>query len=204
MKIFKILPIWAAFGMIFTSAAVIAQTNSNDKITAEQWDKSKVWADGLKIRLYPQVNATEFKKQYEANKATWQKVFKFLADSTKLATLAPGQYPIDGKNAYATITFAPSKTFEASKWESHQKYIDLQYVINGEEKIGVAPVSGATITGPYNEKKDVAHYSSEGTYYVATPKEFFLFFPADAHRPNIKVDGYDNVKKLVIKIRYVQ
>ncbi|HVS91798.1 MAG TPA: YhcH/YjgK/YiaL family protein [Mucilaginibacter sp.] len=204
MKIFKVLPICVAFGIIFMSAAVIAQTNSNEKNTAEQWVESKVWADGLKIGLYPQVNAVEFKKQYEANKATWQKVFKFLADSAKLSTLAPGQYPIDGKNAYATITYAPSKTFEASKWESHQKYIDLQYVINGEEKIGVAPVSGATVTEPYNEKKDVAHYYSEGTYYVATPKEFFLFFPADAHRPNIKVDGYDNVKKLVIKIRYVQ
>ncbi|MBS1524262.1 MAG: YhcH/YjgK/YiaL family protein [Bacteroidetes bacterium] len=204
MKFFRLFPVCAAFGMIFISSMVRAQANPNDKNAAAQWVKSNVWANGLKIRIYPEVNAMEFKKQYEANKTVWQKALKFLADSAKLATLAPGQYPIDGKNAYATITYAPSKTFEASKWESHQKYIDLQYVITGEEKIGVTPVSGATVTEPYNEKKDVAHYSTEGTYYLATPKEFFLFFPADAHRPNIKVDGYDDVKKLVIKIRYVQ
>jgi YhcH/YjgK/YiaL family protein len=190
-----------AFGMIFTSNLTKAQSN---KEAADKWLKSKVWADGLKINIYPQVDAAEFKRQYETNKSTWDKVIKFLSDSNKLATLAPGKYPIDGKNAYASITYAPSKTFEVAKWESHRKYIDLQYVINGEEKIGVVPISKATVTEPYNEAKDVAHYSSDGTYYITTPKEFFLFFPADVHRPNIKVDGYDHVKKLVIKIAYVQ
>lgn len=189
-----------AFGMIFTSSLAKAQSNKD----ADKWVKSKVWADGSKINVYPEVDAVEFKKQYETNKVTWDKVIKFLSDSSKLAALAPGKYPIDGKNAYASITYAPSKTFEASKWESHRRYIDLQYVISGKEKIGMVPISKATVTESYNEAKDVAHYSSDGTYYIATPKEFFLFFPADVHRPNIKVDGYDSVKKLVIKIAYVQ
>ncbi len=192
-----------AFGAIFISNSTKAQGNTNSK-EADQWVKSKVWADGLKINIYPEVDAAEFKKQYEINKTTWDKVIKFLGDSSKLASLAPGKYPIDGKNAYASITYAPSKIFEASKWESHRKYIDLQYVINGGEKIGVVPILKATVTEPYNEAKDVAHYSSDGAYYIATSKEFFLFFPADVHRPNIKVDGYENVKKLVIKIAYVQ
>lgn len=203
MKISRVIAIGVAAGMLFTSTLTSAQSNKSNK-EATKWVKSKVWADGLKINVYPDVDAAEFKKQYEANKTTWDKVFKFLADSAKLATLAPGKYPIDGKNAYASITYAPSKTFEASKWESHRKYIDLQYVISGEEKIGEVPVSKATVTEPYNEAKDAAHYSSDGTYYIATPKEFYLFFPADAHRPSIKVDGFDNVKKLVIKIAYTQ
>ncbi len=203
MKISRLIATGVAAGMIFTSTLANAQSDKSSK-EATKWVKSKVWADGSKINVYPDVDAAEFKKQYDPNKATWVKVFKFLADSAKLATLAPGKYPIDGKNAYASITYAPSKTFEESKWESHRKYIDLQYVISGEEKIGEVPVSKATITEPYNEAKDAAHYSSDGTYYIATPKEFFLFFPADAHRPNIKVDGYDNVKKLVIKIAYTQ
>ena len=203
MRISRLIAIVVAAGMIFTGTFANAQNNKSSR-EAEKWVKSKVWADGLKINVYPEVDAAEFKKQYDTNKATWEKVFKFLADSAKLATLAPGKYPIDGKNAYASITYAPSKTFEASKWESHRKYIDLQYVINGQEKIGVVPVSKAAVTEPYDDAKDVAHYSSEGTYYIATPKEFYLFFPADAHRPNIKVEGYDNVKKLVIKIAYTQ
>jgi biofilm protein TabA len=120
-----------------------------------------------------------------------------------LAKLKPGKYVIDGKEVYATVTEGPEKTFDQSTWESHRKYIDLQYVIKGKEKIGVAPVSSATIIKPYNETSDGANYTAEGQYYIAEPGAFFLFFPGDAHRPNIKVDGYDVVKKMVIKIRVV-
>lgn len=186
---------------IFVSSFALAQS---DTVKANEWVKNLAWAKNLNIKLYPDINSVEFKQQYEASKATWDKVFEFLADSNKLKSLAPGMYPIDGKNAYASITYAPSKTFEASKWESHRKYIDLQYVISGAEKIGKAPLNSVTVTEPYNEQKDAAHYSGDGTYYMATPQVFFLFFPDEAHRPNIKVDGYDMVKKMVIKIKYVQ
>jgi len=189
------------FILILITNSTMAQVDSAKSV---QWVTGKSWDKGLDVNVNPSVNSVEFERQYEANKATWDKVFQFLGDSAKLATLAPGKYPIDGENAYASITEAPSKTTETAKWESHRKYIDLQYVIKGEEKIELAPLSTVTVTEPYLEAKDAAHYSGNGTYYVATPKEFFLFFPLDVHRPNIKVDGYDVVKKLVIKIKYVQ
>ncbi len=168
--------------------------------TAHKWVKTGAWKNGLKLNLHPSTNELEFAKQYQANKAVWDKAFTFLREQD-LEKLAPGKYPIDGDNAYASITEAPSKEFEQSGWESHKNYIDLQYVIRGEEKIGVTPIENATVTSPYDAAKDGAKYSGDGKYYIATPKEFFLFFPTDVHRPNIKVDGYDVVKKLVIKIR---
>ncbi len=186
--------------LLLTSYGAMAQTADKNP---DAWVKSKIWAPNLKINIYADVNSAEFKHQYENNKATWDKVFAFLADSAKLASLPGGTYPIEDKNAYAIITEAPSKTPEAAKWEAHRKYIDLQYVINGEEKIGVAPLASATVTEPYDEKKDSAHYTADGKYYTATPAEFYLFFPSDAHRPNLKVDGFDVVKKLVIKIMLV-
>jgi YhcH/YjgK/YiaL family protein len=75
-------------------------------------------------------------------------------------------------------------------------------VSRGKEKIGILPVEKATVKDPYNAEKDVAHYTGEGTYYVAEPGTFFLFFPQDAHRPNIKVND-EKVKKVVIKIRAI-
>ena len=168
--------------------------------SAKKWVKSGEWGGGLQLKVNSKVDNVEFARQYHANKAVWDKAFAFMRDN-KLEDLAPGKYPIDGDNTYASVTNAPSKEFNKSAWESHRRYIDLQYVIIGKEKIGVAPLSEATVTKPYNEAKDGANYDAEGKYYTATPGEFFLFFPNDVHRPNIKVDGYDTVKKLVIKIR---
>ncbi len=187
----------------FTSVVLAQDTTAWTEKSAAKWLHSKEWKNGLKPEVHPSVNKIVFAEQYHKNKAVWDKAFTFLRDSN-LLTLKPGKYVIDGDNAYATITEALSKTFEQSAWESHRKYIDLQYVIKGNEKIGVAPITTATVTKPYDETKDAANYNAEGQFYIATPGTFFLFFPGDAHRPNIKVDGYDIVKKLVIKIRVVE
>ena len=192
---------------ITISFNISAQQTSTQKWTgktAKKWVKSGVWRNGVSLKPHSSINDIEFAQQYEKNKEGWDKAFLFLSDS-KLDTLSPCIYVIDGPNVYATITNVPSKEFDQSAWESHRNYIDLQYVIKGKEKIGVAPIGSATVIKPYDAAKDAANYTAEGKYYIATPDEFFLFFPGDAHRPNIKVAGYDTIriKKLVIKIRYI-
>lgn len=186
-----------------TAAGASAQQQEITAKSAKTWVKSRVWGNGLKLKLNSSTNDVEFAKQYAANKAAWDKAFEFLRERN-LEQIEPGKYPIDGDNVYAMITEGPSKEFEQAAWESHQNYIDIQYVIKGKEKIGVAPIESLMITKPYDPEKDFANYSGEGKYYTATPDEFFLFFPSDGHRPNIKVDGYDKVKKLVIKVREIK
>jgi biofilm protein TabA len=166
---------------------------------AKKWLKSKEWNNGISQNVDPSVDAVEFYKQYHANKTVWDSVFTYIKN-TDLETLAPGKYPIDGDKAYASVTEGPSKEPAKAGWESHKNYIDLQYVIKGKENIEVTPVSSATVTKPYDAAHDAANYSATGVMHTAVPGTFFLFFPQDAHRPNIKVDGYDVVKKLVIKI----
>ncbi|WP_295798705.1 YhcH/YjgK/YiaL family protein [Mucilaginibacter sp.] len=201
----KSLSFYKKLLLLFIFSGVAISTLAQDtwtKSTAAEWVAKNEWKNGLKLNLDTSTNKKVFAEQYHRNQAVWNKAFAFLRDSD-LTKLKPGKYPIDGTNVYATITEAPSKEFEASAWESHRKYIDLQYVIKGQETIGVAPVSKATVTKPYNEAGDSANYNVQGQYYVAMPGTFFLFFPSDAHRPNIKVAGYDVVKKIVIKIRMV-
>src|SRR5207249_10369415 len=133
--------------------------------------KIKEWGRGLKVSPHSSVDKVEFARQYHKNKAEWDNAFAFIRDH-KLEDLAPGKYPIDGDHVYASVTEAPSKEFDKSAWESHRRYIDLQYVIKGKEKIGVAPVSKATVTKPYDEKSDSQNYTADGKYYIAQPGNF--------------------------------
>ncbi len=186
--------------MLTSKSAPAQVTNA----TAKKWVKSREWSNGCKLQLFPEVNADEFYKQYHANPALWTKVFAYLRD-TNLDTLSVGKHVIDGDNAYVSVTEGPTKDFEHTAWESHRKYIDLQYVIKGKEKMMVAPLSEATVTKPYNEANDNANYIYDGgNSYIAVPGTFYLFFPVNVHRPNIKTDGADTEKKLVIKIRVAQ
>ncbi len=168
--------------------------------SANTWLKKKEWAGGLQLVPNRFVNVKEFARQYKLHKLYWDEAFAFMKKND-LVTLPKGKYPIDGDNVFATITEDPSKDFEKTNWESHRKYIDLQYIIAGEEIIGIYPVSKAIVTKEYDEKKDLANYAVEGKLAHSVPGTFFLFFPTDAHRPNITPGGNKLVKKLVIKIK---
>lgn len=193
-------------GVAFMIPALTAQTSSNNKWTAQKaskWVKQKKWQKGLSLNVAPSTDKIAFATQYHKNQKVWDEAFGFMRDHD-LNTLPVGKYPIDGDKVYASVSIGPNKDFDNTKWESHRKYIDLQYVISGKEKIGVAPVATATVIKPYDESNDIANYTAEGKFYIAEPGTFFLFFPANAHRPSIKVDGYDVEKKLVIKIQVVE
>ena len=195
----------ASFFVVFSlmSLSIFSQVSNSETWTKEKsihWMKTGAWKNNLHAKAHGSVNPEEFAWQYHNNQALWDKAFAFL-NRKDLDTLSPGTYPIDGENVYAIISQYVPKDLDKTKWESHRKYIDLHYVIRGKEKIGVAPVSRAKVTKAYDETKDIAHYESPGKYYTAEPGTFFLFFPQEAHRPGIKADGSDQVKKLVIKIR---
>jgi YhcH/YjgK/YiaL family protein len=154
--------------------------------------------NSLSIKPHVSINQQEFAKQYAANKNLWDKAFEFLR-TKDLSKLAVGDYKLVGDSAFVKVTYGPEKELDATKWEAHQKYIDIQYIASGKEKIGVAEITKATISAAYNEVKDAANYNVEGNFYVADPTTFFIFFPQDVHRPNIKVDDAD-VRKIVVKI----
>jgi biofilm protein TabA len=177
-----------------------AQSGEWTKTKAKKWFKQKEWLNGVKLTPHTSIDKVEFARQYHLNKAAWDKAFAFLKEHD-LQTIEKGKYPIDGENIFATVTEDPSKDFDKTNWESHRKYIDVQCVITGEEKMGKCAVAKATVTKPYDEKKDVANYTAEGKIYSIPTGSFIIFFPSEAHRPNITPGGNKIVKKIVIKVR---
>lgn len=188
----------------FSFVMVNAQSGADNAITkksAEKWFKKKEWLNGAPLKPHKSINKEEFDRQYHLNKAYWDKAFTYLKEQN-LQTIAKGKYPIDGDNVFASVTEDPSKDFDKTNWESHRKYIDLQCVVVGEEKMGKWPVAEVTTTTkPYDETKDVANYTAPGKFYNIPAGTFIIFFPGEAHRPNITPGGNKVVKKIVIKVR---
>jgi len=174
------------------------QVSSSSTIKAEDWYEKKEWLHGLALQPHESVNKEEFARQYKAHTAWWDTAFLFLK-SHDLVNLPNGKYLLAGDSVYVAVTEGPLKEFDQTKWEGHRKYIDVQYVARGKEKIGVAPVASATVVNPYNAEKDVANFTAGGKFYIAEPSHFFIFFPQDAHRPSIKVDD-GTEKKIVVKV----
>lgn len=136
----------------------------------------------------------------------WRAAFDFLADS-RVGQLAPGNYELlpDGE-AFAIVSEYEPRPADSCRFEAHRRYIDLQYIVEGRERMGIARPDGLSVVEPY--VNDIEFYAAEGvdgaTYAVADPQSFFVFFPDDPHRPSIKADPADSamVRKVVVKIKY--
>lgn len=179
-----------------------AQTTSNEWSAkkANKWFEKKEWLNGAPYTPHASIDKVEFAKQYHLNQAYWDKAFSFLKN-TDLKTLSIGRHSIDGDNVYAIVQEAPTKDLDKTAFESHRKYIDLQLVITGEENMAKAPLNSVSLSKPYDERSDLANYTGDGKIYTVPSGTFMLFFPKDAHRPNITPGGNKVDKKIVIKIK---
>lgn len=146
------------------------------------------------------INLKAFSEHYAKYPERWNAAFKFLSENN-LKELPVGKTIIND-DVFATVSEYTTKNPEAALYESHQQYIDLQYIIDGKEYIGLTHDTSIPVSSPYNKEKDIAFYNfTGGTLLMATPETFFIFFPDDRHRPCIKIDENSKVKKIVLKIK---
>jgi YhcH/YjgK/YiaL family protein len=169
--------------------------------TNREWFEKGSWKDGWAAVPDESINKEEFIRQYSVNPERWQKAFRFLG-GTDLKTIAVGRYELEGNDLYVNISEYITKDEKDAKCEAHHQYVDIQYLISGEEKISVVPLADTKDATPYDEEKDIYFMQPDyDKYYLATPDRFFIFFPGDAHRPSVKVKENAPVKKAVVKLK---
>ncbi len=85
--------------------------------------------------------------------------------------------------------------------ESHRRFIDIHVPISGPEKLGWASVKTLKdVTEEYDNDRDVGFFGdAPQEFAVINPGEFAIFYPDDAHAPNMGEDG-KNHRKMCIKI----
>lgn len=127
-----------------------------------------------------------------------QRGLEFLK-STPMASLPLGRTDIDGDRLLAINQEYPTKPLTECFWEAHRKYIDIQYMISGQERIDYAPIDSLEIAVPYDAAKDRAELTGAGSSLELSAGMFAIFYPHDAHRPCVQAMESARVKKIVLK-----
>lgn len=112
-----------------------------------------------------------------------------------------GVYQINSR-VKAIVSEYETKKVNEYGYEAHKKYIDIQYVLRGTEKVCCLPLEKLTETKPYSEENDAAFYASnKQPLEMEIGNGFFsIFFPQDGHMPCLSVNESMQVKKVVIKV----
>lgn len=184
--------------------AITSSTNTNPEKWADEevniWFKKKEWLQGWEVNPDASINRRKFAIEYHKNPKLWNQAFAFIKQAD-LNNLTEGKQELKGENLFIAVGNYLTKDKSETKYEAHKKYIDIQYVISGEEQIGLTTLDKVAFLESYNAEKDLIFYSFEGGDYLkADPGNFLIFFPEDVHRPSIKTGESVAVKKLVVKL----
>lgn len=114
-------------------------------------------------------------------------------------TLALGRRDIAGEQIFALVQEYTSKRWDEGFWEAHRKYLDVQYVVAGVERMGYAPVQ-ALRTVEENHEKDFLKLEG-GSFFLLPAGSFAILMPQDAHMPGMAVEQPQPVKKVVVKVQ---
>ena len=118
-----------------------------------------------------------------------------------LSVMEPGIHEIDGKRIYVNICVYETRPVEERNWEAHRRYIDLQYMVEGEERIDFSLLRHVR-PAPYREEADIltAEGDADGSV-ILREGDFVICRPSDVHRPGIAVQAPRAARKAAFKIQ---
>ncbi|RPJ16919.1 MAG: DUF386 domain-containing protein [Desulfobacteraceae bacterium] len=116
------------------------------------------------------------------------------------SSMAEGKCEVNNNGIFALISEYNTKVISEAFIECHRKYIDIQILLEGREKIGVCNIQDCR-EYPYDSEKDLQKLAGEVSLINMIPGRFVIFFPRDGHMPQIQYGDFpEKVKKVVFKV----
>lgn len=191
---------------------LVACSESNGDKDVQRWSDEQIrawydhsfWNDGLGVKPDQSVDLRLFAEQNILNPTSWAAAYRFIKDSD-FNSMEPGRYELLDDGTHASV--AEYQTKESAHFEAHRKFIDIQMVSKGEEfvRITSSEKAGRRQVSPYDEGKDIEFFDMDSfDDRLLIPGYFMVFFPSIAHQPCMMVDSVATVRKIVVKIPYVE
>lgn len=151
------------------------------------------------LKMLSSKNGSEYKHDFSSKE--FKIAFDFLK-RTDLAELEVGWYEL-GDGVRASVQRYTSFLWDENRFETHEKFFDVQYVVEGMECCGVCDRSQlGEVAVPYNEENDITFYNEPKRYSTVflNAGDFIVLGPEDAHKPRCMYERQLPIKKVVVKV----
>jgi YhcH/YjgK/YiaL family protein len=132
-----------------------------------------------------------------------------LLDALALALMAdvqnkaPGHYELKGDDLFMNVMQFVTQPPQEKKAELHERYIDIQLLLSGEERILFGMTDSARQCEEMHVEDDYQLCSqiADEQSIVLKPGIFVIFMQGEPHKPGCVVEEPVEIKKAVIKVR---
>ena len=138
--------------------------------------------------------------EYDLTNAGFQTALEFLRRGD-LGQLPEGWIEL-GNGVRASVQRYTTQPAETQAFETHERYCDVQYLLEGKERIGVTLRDGLDVQTPYDAGNDITFYREPAASrsVLLHAGEFAVFAPRDAHKPRCAAGKPMAVQKIVVKV----
>ncbi|MGL6169122.1 MAG: YhcH/YjgK/YiaL family protein [Fusobacteriaceae bacterium] len=150
--------------------------------------------------IFGNINNIKFIENYSP---VLQEVIKYLKITDFNKMNAGIHHPFGERDMLVQVIDLETKHFEEKKPEVHRKYVDVQYLVKGDEKIGFAiDTLENQVSENYNSERDILFYKEckDEAFLKMIPGSFAVFFPNVVHRPGCSMIKNEIIRKIVVKI----
>ncbi|TDQ20490.1 YhcH/YjgK/YiaL family protein [Raoultella sp. BIGb0149] len=125
-----------------------------------------------------------------------------LAQAHDLQSIAPGRYELQGDSVFMNVMRFSSGAPAEKKAELHTRFIDIQILLAGEERIFFGVAGAARECEDAHDEDDYQLCRSIDGEQVLTLQAgmFAVFMPDEPHKPGCMVTQAAEIKKVVIKV----
>ncbi|HGG7337575.1 TPA: N-acetylneuraminate anomerase [Escherichia coli] len=116
---------------------------------------------------------------------------------------APGRYELQGDNIFMNVMTFNTQSPVEKKAELHEQYIDIQLLLNGEERILFGMAGTARQCEEFHHEDDYQLCSAIENEHTINlkPGMFAVFMPGEPHKPGCVVGEPGEIKKVVVKVK---
>lgn len=138
--------------------------------------------------------------KYDLSAPKFQTALTFL-HRPGLAELPEGWIELDN-GVRASVQHYTTMAAETLDFETHEKFFDVQYLIEGVELIGVVGREGLVEKTPYDTANDITFYEEPvlSGAVLLRAGDYVILAPEDAHKPRCLAGEAMPVKKIVLKV----
>lgn len=138
-------------------------------------------------------------ERYENLNPNFKKGFDFIK-TVSLENFPNQKKEIDGEDIFALFHKGNGNGVENFKLEAHKKYIDIHYVLSGQELMAYKNTAHCSdINKAFSESEDYMLFNDLTENFIKIPeKHFIILFPEDAHAPLL---GTSELYKIILKVK---
>ena len=155
--------------------------------------------DFVEYIMYTYSKSTKFKNISERINKAIEYIGKL-----DIENLTVGHYYVNDDFFYDVLEYQTIDDGECS-FESHRRFVDIQWIVEGIERLYINDISHLLPAEEYNESKDVIHYKENDcpSSMILTKGSYAILFPKDAHKPGSVLGNKCKIKKIVGKVSIV-